>query len=559
MEEDYNYEMNNQPFKNQNYLTFVNNLYNSNGRDKQAWKDLLISIYNSYSYNDLLSYLTQRIKNEPWNILTLDILDYLIDYGPVNLIRDISRNEFMNTFFYLLKKKSGSGIEVQKKGIYLTKKWYEKGNEYPKEYFEGFSQNYITLNNMGITLPPAWFKLPTYNQYISPYEVNLVKLEIEKNTENQPHNEFNDINNNKKKLFFSHMRSKTLNIQEPKFKYEDDIPENDNNQSIANSFMVNKPHPNNNNFKNDDNIINENNNNNNNIINDNNNDNIINDNNNIINDNNNIINENEDDLYCAPLTPLGNINKMPKNYLNNNNNNNNQDTIYNNGFKSYFLSHYGNNNNNPNRPNNNNNNQNNNIQNNESQNMNNNQNMNQNNRNQFPMYIDPYPYKHAWISKINSYNQWINQGYLGPNRAKLRDGIKEALAEIDRINGILNSNGNLNPEEQDILVKIKYDLVQTCSRYEKLVNNQPVEEFHSGFEGNTKYYIYNKENFDFNYNLSKEGNKYVQGLYKLGDMMKNGLFTVGKAVKYGTIRGYNYVKEKVQGLEDKINNNETPK
>ena len=69
------------------------------------------------------------MKNEPSNILTLDIIDFLIDYGPIYLIREISGLDFMNNFFNLLKKSSGSTPEVQKKGIYLTKKWREKADE----------------------------------------------------------------------------------------------------------------------------------------------------------------------------------------------------------------------------------------------------------------------------------------------------------------------------------------------------------------------------------------------------------------------------------------------
>ena len=58
--------------------------------------------------------------------MILDIIDFLIDFGPINLIREISKNEFMLNVFNLLKNNGYSGLEVQRKGIYLTKKWNEK-------------------------------------------------------------------------------------------------------------------------------------------------------------------------------------------------------------------------------------------------------------------------------------------------------------------------------------------------------------------------------------------------------------------------------------------------
>ena len=76
----------------------------------------------------IIDYFNQRIKNEPSNILNLDILDFLIDYGSINLVREIAKIDLMMNVFNLLRKSSGSGPEVQKKGIYLTKKWFELAN-----------------------------------------------------------------------------------------------------------------------------------------------------------------------------------------------------------------------------------------------------------------------------------------------------------------------------------------------------------------------------------------------------------------------------------------------
>ena len=84
----------------------------------------------------------------------------------------------------LLKKSSGSGLEVQKKGIYLTKKWFELANKIHDEHFEGFIRNYQELYKKGITFPPNGFKLNTYEQLYNCVNNNpnrnLVKYKMSK-------------------------------------------------------------------------------------------------------------------------------------------------------------------------------------------------------------------------------------------------------------------------------------------------------------------------------------------------------------------------------------------
>ena len=118
-------------------------------------------------------------------------MDYIIDFGPISLLRELSKIDLMINVFNLLKKSSGSGLEVQKKGIYLSKKWFELANKIHDEYFEGFIRNYQELYKKGITFPPNGFKLNTYEQYISIYEINsmLSKINLESNKNNKsPYN-----------------------------------------------------------------------------------------------------------------------------------------------------------------------------------------------------------------------------------------------------------------------------------------------------------------------------------------------------------------------------------
>ena len=107
-------------------IFYLNRLYEFNDNYKQDWENLLISIINSQSFSCIIYFFNQKIINEPSNPLTLDIIDFLIGYGPIELIRELANISFMNNILNLLKKSSSSGSEVQKKVIYLVNKWNEK-------------------------------------------------------------------------------------------------------------------------------------------------------------------------------------------------------------------------------------------------------------------------------------------------------------------------------------------------------------------------------------------------------------------------------------------------
>ena len=176
--ENLNYNQNN--LANNSTIVFnLNKIYGFNGNDKQAWIDLLLSTINSQSFTCIIYFFNQKIINEPSNPLTLDIIDFLIDYGPIELIRELANISFMNNILNLLKKSSSSGSEVQKKVIYLVNKWNEKNKEYPNENFKGFINNYNQLRNHNITFPPPGYQLFTYEIYISQYEASIIKMNNE--------------------------------------------------------------------------------------------------------------------------------------------------------------------------------------------------------------------------------------------------------------------------------------------------------------------------------------------------------------------------------------------
>ena len=100
---------------NSNIITNLNKIYESKGTNKQAWGDLLSMVNKTDAFTGIIYFFNQKIINEPSNPLTLDIIDFLIDFGPINLLREISKVDFMKNVFNLLKTASGSGLEVQKK------------------------------------------------------------------------------------------------------------------------------------------------------------------------------------------------------------------------------------------------------------------------------------------------------------------------------------------------------------------------------------------------------------------------------------------------------------
>ena len=615
-----------------NIFSILNNIYSTNGRNKNYWKDLLICINNNSSFPKIIEFFNQRIKNEPSNILNLDILDFLIDYGRIDLLRELSKVDLMMNVFTLLRKSSGSGQEVQTKGIYLTKKWFDIANN-KKENFEGFIKNYNDLQSKGIAFPPSGFKLNTYEQYISINEINNLLSNI--NSFNRQNNNENDFNNNFENIENINIINYSYKINNDTSTFESNLKHNNNNDDDIPSDDIPKLN-NSNNYgnkinldlmktirndtilvNNDDNINiqNEINNNdfNNNISKENYLDNRynkekeesgnskfvnrfdgklnpydnpfdnkpeefnpFNENNNEpmetsvypdynekeINENNKYKNKNfGNNLNCEPTfnTPYGNINKMP-------NENKNYKTIYNCGFKSYMEEAYGIKNKNYNNTFNNNvhNNNYNNYYNNQGNNYNNipnennqmkiNQNHNMNNSNNAT-----FLYKHSWVVKISLYNQWMNYDSTDTNLQQLKSAIKNLINEYDKIESLLQKyNREEDFESVSIISKLKSDMDQTCYRFEKLISNQPYEDFYSAFDGNNTVYCFNKE-FILSYleNSENNDNKYFAGLKKIGGVMKKGIFAAGKVVKETTVKGINYVKEKVHkdnNISNRYNN-----
>ena len=413
---------------NTNIINSLNNLYDSNGRNKQAWEDLLISLYQTNTYLGVIYFFNQKIINCPANPITLDIIDFLIDYGSLNLIREISKIEFMKNVFNLLKRSSGSSPDVQKKGIYLTKKWSEKNNEYPNENFMGFAHNFVELNNMGITLPPQGFKMYTYEQYITQYEANIMKSKAENNP--------NIMNNNY------------------------------NNNNFNNNF------------------------------------------------NNNIYNNN--------------------NYLNNNNYNNN----YNNNFESQpNLDNFFNK-----------------VQSMNSNISHNNMNNEENNEN-FSAFEN-------YDNRENPFNELNDK-----NKVKFPENFQHDFSDFkssENINNPNSENNKINNNKSNDLYcapnisSFQASLNSKSNNQNNIYNNEFKNNFNNNNNNNDYNYSLNyhnesrnneDKNYNNNKNNNKENNKYIKGMEKVGGMMKKGIFSMGNAVKNSTIKGYKFIRNKVDNKD----------
>ena len=195
---------------------------------------------------------------------------------------------------------------------------------------------------------------------------------------------------------------------------------------------------------------------------------------------------------------------------------------------------------------------------------NNNFNFNNNNSLSFNNYSDynsnPMILYDIWKSKVNTYNEYIDEGKFSYHAIKLKEGMHEILDGIPLIDRVIKdcmSNGD--NEGRHNLLNIKCDMEQTCYRYECLMKDKKLEPFQSASEGNSRRYFFNKnklfeekEYVPFN-NTEKE-NKFVSGLEKFGHSLKDGAFFVGRAIKNTTVSGYNYVKEKISDEPSNSNN-----
>ena len=159
-----------------NRPSYIPRIYNSNGINQNEWIKLLYQIRSGdlEKYKDIILDLKKSLIDKNNIELTIDLIDLIIDYGEEQIIKQIANEEFLSNFIDLLREKNNLPIYIQKKIVYLVKKWAFKSDEYPI-----FKEKYELLKSKKIIFPSNNFNIQTYNKYISNDELFKRKLEID--------------------------------------------------------------------------------------------------------------------------------------------------------------------------------------------------------------------------------------------------------------------------------------------------------------------------------------------------------------------------------------------
>ena len=574
----------------------LSKIFSSNGENKEAWSDLLCNVISGDTKitKEIISFLKQNLINKEKVGLTLDVIDFLINYGSPEIIEQIAQKDFLDNILSLLKNKAKSGVEIQKKIIFLTQKWHQKFEKEENQNLKGFSDNYNSLKNGGVIFPPPTYKIQTYNNYISEEEsqnslmkANAIKKLAKESEEIKKTMNVNFANP------FSNVNSVNVNNNNVCIDSDEEIPKKEEDFDEENPYLQKNEKENQSNSKlrsNNMDKIDNNNDNYNNFANNKNENNINNYTNNDIEENNNLPNfseqKNQESKYPNYPSQMSNMMNNNNNFNNNNQNNNpynvrsNTMNIPNNQF-----SNYNNNYNNFNQ--NNNNNINNNYNNfpNNNNNYQNNQNNNNYNNNKFNSNNNNYPgqgdyssearyYKRLLGNKLLQLNSWINEGKYSFNSGRLKEGIQEIINEIPNCNNMMrNYQKSGDRKAFETIRNMRMDIEQTCARYEALMNDRNVEPFYSSFSGNTRQYYFNSNNlfgiqqnpgfgnFDNYYKSSglaaptnygyqednyKKEESFGDKLNDFGKGVKDGFVSLGKTIKNTAVSGYEFVKKKLE-------------
>ena len=109
---------------------------NSKGESKKMWKLIYMELlYNNPVYNsDIVREINSCLANNINLDLSLDIIDFCLDYGKKDIIDRISICLDLNQIYNLNSNKGQKmNSETANKNFYLIKKWSDNlGNNYPK-------------------------------------------------------------------------------------------------------------------------------------------------------------------------------------------------------------------------------------------------------------------------------------------------------------------------------------------------------------------------------------------------------------------------------------------
>ena len=165
--------------ENEKRVIFANEILKSKGENKDFWKFFYMEINNNSkntNYNIISILNSNLILNENVD-LTLDIIDFICDYGSEDIISHITE-DFLKNITNLMTNNYNTEKNVLEKILFLIKKW---GTEYQnKIFFSNFRNIYEKLKEKKIDFPPIEFVLDTYLKYITLDDINEAKKEYEK-------------------------------------------------------------------------------------------------------------------------------------------------------------------------------------------------------------------------------------------------------------------------------------------------------------------------------------------------------------------------------------------
>ena len=236
---------------NDDIINDLKSLYNESGYNKFYWNRILYKINKSdEDCHKVFNYMKQLINIQSNNILNLDLIDFIINYGNLKVISLFSQNEFLMNIINLLKSKNNVSTQIQKEIIFLIQKWYFKFIN--NKDLLSFTKCYLILISKGIVFPNKDYILKTYSKYILDEEIeikyykNLLKEDTNYIEEFEKiENKFSDdipqknILNNKNNKFENNEKNICFNINEHLTNYEPNNNEFGNFQNHLNNMKIN--------------------------------------------------------------------------------------------------------------------------------------------------------------------------------------------------------------------------------------------------------------------------------------------------------------------------------
>ena len=96
-------------------LLNLENIFLFDGQNKPDWEFFLKDITNDQFSEKIAASLLDYLTKQPQNELTLDVVDYVLDFGCPKIISLIAQKNFLDAVLNLLKNETNAGVENQKK------------------------------------------------------------------------------------------------------------------------------------------------------------------------------------------------------------------------------------------------------------------------------------------------------------------------------------------------------------------------------------------------------------------------------------------------------------